>query len=191
MAKDHRVKITSKTISYNGVLSPLANTNGVLFPYMPTIRIQYTANYSDYSPIHSNHRGLFYTSSQVENVLLEGTFTVQDSSEADYLRAVIHFFKSATKMFYGDSMFNGSPPAMVYMSGLGEYQFNNHSAVVSLFNYSSPSDVDFIPTSDNRDMMPTMARLSLTLLPLLSRSKVTNSSTESYYSGNMITKGYW
>ena len=33
---------------------------------------------------------------------------------------------------------------MVFLSGLGDFQFNRHPCLVSQFNYNLPSDVDYI-----------------------------------------------
>ena len=127
-----------------GILKPLAETDGVIFPYTPTISTSYNAKYDPYDLIHSNYRGYFYKSSQVETISIKGTFTAQDSREAAYLLAVIHFFRSVTKMFYGQDQEAGTPPPLVFLSGLGQYQFNNHSCVVSQFSYNLPNDVDYI-----------------------------------------------
>ena len=43
-----------------GILSPLAGTDGVLFPYTPTINTSYKANYSAVDITHSNYKGYFY-----------------------------------------------------------------------------------------------------------------------------------
>jgi hypothetical protein len=58
--------------------------------------------------------------------------------------AVIHFFRSVTKMFYGQDPQRGAPPPLVYLRGLGEYQFAEHPCLVTQFNYSLPPDVDYI-----------------------------------------------
>ena len=47
-------------------------------------------------------------------------------------------------MFYGQDPEAGTPPPLVYLSGLGQYQFNNHPCVVTNFAYNLPSDVDYI-----------------------------------------------
>jgi hypothetical protein len=135
--------------SNNAVLKPLAGTSGVVFPYMPKIETSYTANYSDTALTHSNYKGYFYNSSFVGDINITGTFTAQDTREANYLLAVIHFFRSVTKMFYGQDPQRGSPPPLVYLSGLGNYQFNNHPCVVKTFQYSLPNDVDYIRTKPN------------------------------------------
>jgi hypothetical protein len=127
-----------------GILGPLLATNGVIFPYTPSIETAYTANYDKYDLTHSNYRGYFYKNSAVNDINIRGTFTAQDTFEADYLLAVIHFFRSVTKMFYGQGDLRGAPPPLVYLSGFGDYQFNKHPCLVSNFSYSLPTDVDYI-----------------------------------------------
>lgn len=127
-----------------GILQPLTVTDGVIFPYTPTITTNYRANYTPYDLTHSNYKGYWYSSSAVEPITVTGTFTAQDTAEANYLLAVIHFFRSATKMFYGQDAERGSPPPVCYLSGLGEYQFNEHSCVIQNFTYTLPADVDYI-----------------------------------------------
>ena len=132
------------------VLKPLSassGTNGVIFPYTPNITTTYSANYEQYDLTHSNYRGLFYKNSRVGDIQIRGTFTAQDTQEANYLLAVIHFFRSATKMFYGQDAQRGAPPPVCFLNGLGQYQFSNHPVVISAFNYTLPNDVDYIRTS--------------------------------------------
>jgi hypothetical protein len=127
-----------------GILQPLKVTDGVLFPYTPTITTAYRANYNSYDLTHSNYRGYFYQNSYVEPIQLNCTFTAQSTNEANYLLAVIQFFRSVTKMFYGQDAERGAPPPLTYLTGLGDYQFNEHPCVVSQFNYTLPADVDYI-----------------------------------------------
>jgi hypothetical protein len=127
-----------------GILAPLYDTDGVIFPYMPTIETSYAANYDKFDLTHSNYRGYFYKGSNVNDINLRATFTAQDTQEANYLLAVIHFFRSVTKMFYGQDAYRGAPPPLVFLNGLGNYQFNEHPCFVSNFSYSLPNDVDYI-----------------------------------------------
>ena len=134
----------------NSILAPLAASGGVVFPYMPTIQTTYNANYDSTELTHSNYRGQFYKSSSVGDIQLTGIFTAQDTAEANYLLAVIHFFRSVTKMFYGArDPLRGAPPPLVYLIGLGQYQFNNQPCVVKTFDYSMPNDCDYIRTKPN------------------------------------------
>ena len=156
LSEDWRFKIgllPSSTVLYkdgdpSSILSPLLATDGVIFPYTPNVLVNYRSNYEKTAPTHSNYPSYFYQSSEISDVQVNATFTAQSVAEADYLLAVIHFFKSATKMFYGQDQNRGLPPPLVAVSGFGQHQFNFHKAVVSQFNYSLPDDVDYIRTSD-------------------------------------------
>jgi hypothetical protein len=128
----------------SGILEPLYYTDGVIFPYTPAITTTYNAGYSDVALTHSNYKGYFYQSSYVGDIGIDTMFTAQDTGEANYLLAVIHFFRSVTKMFYGQDAQRGAPPPLVFLQGLGEMQFNRHPCVVKTFNYTLPADVDYI-----------------------------------------------
>jgi len=151
--KDWRVRLAlapSSTYLYNDssntLLEPLRNTDGVIFPYTPSIQVTYGANYQPVDPTHSNYRYYQYENSYVDNISIGCEFTAQDTQEARYLLAVIHFFRSATKMFYGQDQNPkpGTPPPMCFLYGLGEFQFNAHPLAIQNFNYVLPADVDYI-----------------------------------------------
>ena len=162
---DWRVKLRlapGSTYLYNapggaGILAPLAAQGGVIFPYTPTIQTTYKATYSSHDLTHSNYKGYYYQGSSVEPVTLSCLFTVQSTVEAEYLLAVIHFFRSVTKMFYGKDPERGTPPPLVYLTGLGEFQFNEHPCVVQSFTYDLPPEVDYIrarsPNVNNSSML--------------------------------------
>ena len=173
---DWRVKLSlaqGATYLYNatppGILQPLRETSGIIFPYTPKIDIGYKANYQPYDLTHSNYRGYFYQNSQVGDISIASQFTAQDTQQANYLLAVIHFFRSATKMFYGQDAQRGSPPPLVFLSGLGQYQFNNHPCVISEFTYSLPDDVDYI-----RAQVANQVGLNLTQQNNVQQSVATN-----------------
>jgi hypothetical protein len=260
---DWRVRLSlanSATYLYRasqpGILAPLAKTNGVVFPYTPSIETSYQAKYDGVDLVHSNYRGYFYKNSSVDQVNIRGTFTAQDTREAEYLLAVITFFKSVTKMFYGATdPLAGTPPPLVFLSGLGQYQFNNNPCVISNFQYSLPSDVDYIrangfnnygvnldnrrqqssgppatgilgaiasvnrltnnalvpgalpqnavapnPVSANNSKtnytnstyVPTKMEISLTLLPIQTRSQMSQQfELQKFASGSLLQQGYW
>jgi hypothetical protein len=135
-----------------GLLQPLKVTNGVIFPYTPQISTAYKANYAPYDLTHSNYRGYFYQNSYVDAITINAAFTAQSTSDASYVLAVIHFFRSVTKMFYGQDAQRGSPPPLVFLSGLGDYQFNNHPCLVQQFNYTLPPEVDYISSGSPNNL---------------------------------------
>lgn len=226
-----------------GLLQPLKTTNGVIFPYTPQISTAYKANYSAYDLTHSNYRGYFYQNSYTDAINLTATFTAQSTADASYVLAVIHFFRSVTKMFYGQDAQRGSPPPLVYLSGLGDYQFNNHPCLVSQFNYTLPADVDYVSSGSPNNLglnlqplqnlysttlnaiSPTVTRLAtaflpkgaqnevsaplqallnnptyvpskiditISLLPVQSRSQVSKQfSLKNFANGNLLKGGFW
>ena len=132
-----------------GILQPLVETNGIVFPYTPSINISYAADYQSESLVHTNYRINQYKNSYVDTVNITADFTAQDVYEANYLLAVIHFLKSATKMFYGQDSNpkNGTPPPLCYIFGYGNWQFDNHPLAITQFVYNLPPDVDYIRTT--------------------------------------------
>jgi hypothetical protein len=134
----------------DSILYPLAMTDGVIFPYTPNINTTYTAAYEPTTLVHSNYKAYNYTGSYIEAVNITCDFTAQDTFEANYVLAVIHFFRSVTKMFYGQDQYvaPGTPPPLCYLNGLGEFQFNMHPLVITAFNYSLPNNVNYVRASN-------------------------------------------
>ena len=129
-----------------GILKPLVKTDGVIFPYVPQIQVTYAAHYDAGELTHSNYKIFQYKNSSIDQISITCDFTAQDNDEANYMLAVIHFFRSVTKMFYGQDQIPkpGTPPPLCYLSGMGEFQFDRHPLVISSFNYNLPNDVDYI-----------------------------------------------
>jgi len=163
-AKDWRVRLSlapKANYLYNaddpGILAPLSSksgTNGVIFPYTPAVSVSYAAGYDATDIAHSNYKIFQYKGSSVDSITITGDFTAQDTNEANYLLAVIHFFRSVTKMFYGQDQNpnNGVPPPLVYLSGFGTYQFDNHPMAITGFTYATPTDVDYIRAGSQTNM---------------------------------------
>ena len=140
-------KIAEKT----DIMYPLVATDGVVFPYTPVINTAYRANYDPSELTHSNYKMFFYKNSSVDDISITADFTAQDTAEANYMLAVIHFFKSATKMFYGQDTAPraGTPPPLLYLNGYGHHQFENHPLLLTNFTYNLPNDVDYIRAGSN------------------------------------------
>jgi hypothetical protein len=156
--KDWRVRLAlsdDQSVNYlykapnPGILKPLNKTSGVIFPYTPNITVNYVASYNPTELVHSNYKAYQYSSSSVDSVTITCDFTAQDTYEANYLLAVIHFFRSATKMFYGqdENPRRGTPPPLCYIYGMGSYQFAGQPLAIANFSYNLPTNVDYIKTS--------------------------------------------
>jgi len=134
------------------ILKPLSETKGVVFPYTPTIQMGYKAQYDSTDITHSNYKLSFYKNSYVDDISISAVFTAQDTVEANYLLATMHFFKTVTKMFYGKDTYPiaGTPPPLLFLTGYGKYQFDHLPLVLTSFTFTLPDDVDYIRTNTDK-----------------------------------------
>lgn len=178
-SRDLRVKISdpSRRISQLGIaLEPLKQTDyKVVFPFTPEITMNHSANYTPSNPTHSNYEYLFYQNSTVSEININGIFVARTPADADYVLAVQHFFRSVTKMFYGQDDIAGLPPIVCRLEGHGDLQFSYIPVVITGFSISLPSDVDYISaTNPNNGRVPTTQTLTIQAKPIYSRSRITN-----------------
>ena len=156
---------------------------GVVFPYTPTVTVQHTANYAAQKLTHNNYTLYFYENSEVGPITITGEFSVQNVNEGQYLLATIYFFRSLTKMFFGNDPLAGNPPPIVYLNGYGEYYLPNVPCICTSFNHTMPDGVDYVNIPEpgltynpyvtnpllNSTRLPTTSQLSITLQPVYSR----------------------
>lgn len=195
-----------------GVMAPLADTNGVIFPYTPDITIAYNTNYSTQRFTHSNFNQLSYENSEVSSISINADFTAQNRSEANYILACIYFFRTATKMFFGQdagSASAGNPPVLVFLDGYGEHIFKRVPCVITQFNHTMPNDVDYIETDNAQEStgdelgffssvsaggtstrIPTVTKLNVVLQPVYSKRSLAQFNLEDFARGGLVTKGY-
>lgn len=201
-----------------GLLEPLKRTNGVVFPYTPSITTSYSASYGQLKTTHSNHPAYFYEGSEVQAIQVSGDFTVQNIEEGQYLLACIYFFRACTKMFYGDGELSGNPPPIVFLNGYGSELLPNIPCVVTSFQQVMTGDVDYIEipslvrdstavnpetgdtyspngtatsTGKGRSTrLPVSCQLQIGLQPVYSRKRLAEFDLEKFASGNLLDKGF-
>lgn len=221
---DWRVKISlakSAKYFYNsttpGILSPLAATGGVIFPFTPQISVTHNARYGSQQLTHSNYTNYAYEGSEVSAISITGDFTAQNAQEAAYVLACIYFFRSATKMWFGQGDNIGNPPPILFLNGYGANYFPNVPCVLTSFQHTMPQDVDYIMagtgTGDNpapligttgeggttaasaggkqnKTMIPTMSQIQITLQPIYSRKNIyDNFSLTDFSKGALLGDG--
>jgi hypothetical protein len=181
----------------NSLLSPVSATGGVIFPITPTIQMTHTAKYNSSSLTHSNYAMHFYEGSEVGEIQLNGEFPIQSIDEGRYLLAAIYFFRSATKMFWGDTQRDGragTPPPMVKLSGYGAHYFPNVPCVVKSFSHTMPEDKDYIevwsPDGATSTRLPTQSTIQVVLQPIYSRAAVAQFNLGDFASGKLLGKGF-
>lgn len=144
LAPGAKIFYQAPAIKSNELMYPLVETNGVIWPYTPQITVTHNANYTSAALTHSNYAAHFYNNSEVADIQISGDFTVQSIEDGQYLMAAIYFFRSATKMFFGQGSNMGNPPPVVFLDGYGSHYFPHVPCVVSSFAHTLPNEVDYI-----------------------------------------------
>ena len=188
---DWRVRIRApiETLFPNNKLfEPLTATNGLIWPYMPTIKISTKANYKTENPIHNNFPYQFYQNSQVEDISIDGEFSVQNQKDGLYWIAATMFLRTATKMFYGQGDFAGNPPIICTLSGYGTQVFNDVPVVIKSFSVDLKDDVNYIKVDVNGEStwVPAMSSISVTLSPMYNRQVMRTFSLQRFASGGQV-----
>jgi hypothetical protein len=187
----------------NFLMAPLKRTNNaVVFPYTPTISVTHNARYQEQALTHSNYKNYFYEGSDVAAINIVGDFTVQNHDEALYLLAAIYFFRTCTKMYFGNDANAGNPPPLVALDGYGDFYFPHVSCVITSFQHTMPADVDYLEikyaeggngkiASANQKIvrLPTSSQINLTLQPVYSRKNIANNMTLTEFSRGHLIKG--
>lgn len=186
-----------------GLFSVLFTTDGLVFPYTPLITVAHSANYQPMDIVHSNYPYLAYQSSKIEAINISAQFYVENTFEARYWVAAVHFLRALTKMSFGKSANVGSPPSVVKLSGYGDFVFNNVPVVVQSFEMTLPDDVDYIATglgdagsgseywndadtSNGISWAPVKSTFNIIVHPLYSRKKVNDFNLEDFINGKYV-----
>jgi len=159
MAKDYRAKIQpmgktnqAKELvlgpnSADNILQPLWKTGGVMFPYTPMIQVQHAnVNYGQFDLAHTNYDYFAYQKTSSPTATVTGVFGAHTQEEAEYMMAVIHFFRTVTKSNFGASDPNkGTPPPKLAFSAYGDAMFNRTPVYVRTVAFGLDQDVDYVP----------------------------------------------
>ena len=133
----------------SNILFPLWATNGVLFPYTPGLTSGNVVDYDTSAFVHSNYGYNAYIRSYPKPISLSAQFTAQTADEALYMLAVIWFFRSVTKSYFGINPYNkaGTPPPTLLFNYLGGYQYNNVPVVIKNFDFTYEETADYVPVN--------------------------------------------
>jgi len=177
----------------NKLLAPLLETDGILFPYTPTVSVSHTAQYTGAHPTHSNYVQHSYNASSVDAISIDGYFTANNADEARYVFAVLHFLRSSYKMFFGSDSLKGTPPPVLRLSGYGPFNYNSVPCVLSNFSEIMSADRDYIevplagsPDAATKTMIPTYMNMTMTLNPIYTKDQISNFSLNSFARGDEI-----
>lgn len=198
-ASDWRVSIAiPDVILDNGdIFAPLRASSGssafntgnrMVFPFNPTVLLSHTANYQQIQPTHTNYAYNAYENSQIDAITVTGEFFQENENDAKYWIACLHFLRSATKMFYGNSYPLGNPPVVCRLNGYGKHVLNNIPVVITNFTTDLPVDVDYIQCTINgiTNYVPTQSSITVTMQAQYARRSQSGFSLNQYASGGHI-----
>ena len=190
--KDWRVRISCPLVTNSSqVMSPLGATNGMIFPYLPQITISHSANYQQMDIAHMNYPFYAYKNSQVDEIQITGKFTVQNTIEAQYWLAAVHFLRTVTKMFFGTGQYLGNPPPICTLNGYGDFVYKDVSCIIKNFTVTMPNDVDYIQAGggdagNSVTYVPVSSDISVTVQPVYSREKIKSFNLMAFANGQLV-----
>ena len=139
-------QVLGKNDPTSNILSILYETNGLMFPYTPTIAVSQSVNWDPMSLVGTNFDVLSYQRTPSVTISVTGIFTTQNQREGEYLMAVIHFLRVVTKSYYGvtdaKKGLAGVPPPVLYFEGHGNFIFNKIPCVIKSYSFSFEEGID-------------------------------------------------
>lgn len=151
-AQGRRVRLRAKPGGINFVygssplLAPIKATNGMVWPYQPTITYNQEVDYKSMELTHTNQDIYAYHRTPSLRLTVDGEFSVQNQQEGIYGMACIHFLRVVTKMNFGSTdKYKGTPPPVLLFDAYGQYMFSQIPVIVTGFTVGLPKDVDYVP----------------------------------------------
>lgn len=183
--------ITGGAVSGPTIMEPLAQTDGLVFPYTPVIDFTQSIDYASYDPVHSNQELMSYVRTKAPVIGVSGKFTIQNTQEAQYALAAIHFCRTVSKMAFGQSSNPGTPPPVLLFSAYGDYVFNDLNVILTSFNMSYPEDIDYIQIPNSNSYLPSVFSISLSLTVQNTPAKLRSFSLDEFRSGSLLKSKGW
>jgi hypothetical protein len=189
-ANDWRVRINCDfdTLFGSPIFSRLKATGGVVWPYLPNITISTKANYTSSEPTHNNFPYQSYKNSQVEDIQISGEFSCETETDAEYWIAATTFFRTATKMFYGQGQYAGNPPVICQLTGYGANIFNSVPVIIKSFSVDLKDDVNYVQCTKfgSPTWVPIMSTISVTVSPIYNRERLRKFSLQKFAAGKEV-----
>jgi len=185
---DWRVRLAVPSQFRNSeILNPLGSH--MIFPFTPTIILGHSANYTQIAPTHSNYPFQSYRNSEIQQITITGEFISENAEDAKYWLAAVHFLRTMTKMFYGDT---GAPPPISRLSGYGRHVFDRVPVVITNFTTDLLGDNDYIKcVVDGKDnYVPVSSTITVTASPTYARALVSQFTLKDFADGKLSDKGF-
>lgn len=131
-------------VNYGHPLYPIMNTNGLAFPYSPSISEGMKVNYDRVDLTHSNEAYHSYRSTENTRISIsDATWTCDTFSNAVYALSALHFFRSYRLMDFGRGR-TARPPSPMWFSAYGNYAYHRVPVLLESADWTFPNDVDYV-----------------------------------------------
>jgi hypothetical protein len=169
--KDWRVRLRLMNGQTYGagseILGILNKTDGIIFPYTPaSFQFQQTNDYSSHSLSFANMDYYAFQRNTMPQFSLSGEFTAQTPEQSLYCLAVIHFFRSYTKIRYGETDDKrGELPPRFLLDAFGQYNIRSLPVYVTAYGFDLPDNATYVEVdfSGNKTRIPASFNCSITL----------------------------
>ena len=196
---DIRVRLAAlypNDVYATGIMAVLNTTGGMMFPYTPQISFSQSVNYMDLNLVHSNTDYPAYTRTPSVSISINGKFSVQNQAEGQYALACLHFLRTASKSYFGETdaatSKAGLPPPILVLSGYGNYMFNQLRVVLKSHNWSfdDSSDGIDIMIGSGRARLPSLFSIQLELMVVQTPQRMRQKfSFNAFASGALMSPG--
>jgi len=139
----------------------------IVFPTTPTFSLSNKANYNNQELVHANFPHPVYKNSTSDDISISGEFPVETEEDAANWLRTIALGRGLTKMFYGNSSFQGNPPPICTLSGYGAV-LKDIPVVIKSFQVDFKDDIHYILTAGSS--VPRLSTIQITCQPVYSKS---------------------
>jgi len=191
---DWRVRITCQWDTFNSPLfAVLQQTGGVVWPYLPSITVSTKAEYNTIPITHANYSQYSYKNSVVDDISISGEFSCETATDGAYWIAATTFFKTATKMFFGQGNLAGNPPIICNLTGYGSHVFDKVPVIIKSFSVDFKDDVNYIKCDPFKNgkytWVPALSTITVSVAPVYSRQGLRKFNLQDYANGKMSGEG--
>lgn len=152
------------------ILNILHDTDGILFPFTPSISVTHATEYQTSGLVHTNQDSQSYSRTPSVTLSVTGKFSIQNQREGRYVLAVLHLLRTISKMYFGEKDREtgkaGLPPPVMVFTGYGNYVFNNVPVIVRSHSYTLDETQGMVrvETAGGVAMLPSLMTISLEIV---------------------------
>jgi hypothetical protein len=134
---------SSRAIASNALL-PILSTNGLVFPYNPSISEGVDIRYDAVELTHANESFHVYRNTGNPRITLSNSvWTCDTFDNAVYALSALHFFRTYSQMDFGKNQ-SGKPPSPMWFSAYGNYAFHRVPVLMEKASWMFPNDIDYV-----------------------------------------------